>query len=581
MKLDYKPPLRETGLIQKRPLFHIILGCTAFICLILAISLRPSNKESGSTPYIEGNPSLASAGPEGAASKTSKTNPALDNSKVSSEKTGKTDSESSAKANLLNSVPAEASKDSIKTDKPEPTKVASNTNASNAPSSKKQLIELIVDDKPLASKGKDKDKDQAKQDQLKANWKIVKVQKGDTLGKIFKRQGYAQKDLDQLLALDKKISKKMSALQIQQTVKFSVDQNNHVKALALDVNGKTLQLGKAVPAVNLAKKDNDASKEKESAEAAAPLLTAKADDIKDKDIKDQANKEPTKEQAAADLAQKQIAFTKGTVKDSLYMAGKRAGLDQNAIAQLVDIFSWNIDFSLVQPTDTFRVLFEEKRIEGERVGTGPILAAEFVNKGKKHQAVRYTDKSGQTGYFSPDGFGLRETFSRYPLAFSHISSGFGKRNHPVYHKMRKHTGVDFAAPRGTPVKSTGDGKVVFVGTRGGYGRVIEIQHGPRYSTLYAHLSKFHKKLTTGKTVKKGEEIGYVGRSGVATGDHLHYEFRVDGVHRDPLTVALPKKNPIPDANKRHFIAHAKEMLRLMDKHENQVNMVRNEYPRNE
>jgi murein DD-endopeptidase MepM/ murein hydrolase activator NlpD len=237
----------------------------------------------------------------------------------------------------------------------------------------------------------------------------------------------------------------------------------------------------------------------------------------------------------------------------------------------VEIFGWNIDFSLdLQPKDTFRVLYEDNRLEGERVKTGPILAAEIVNDGKRHVAIRYTDKNGHTAYFSPEGYGMHQAFLRTPVTFTRISSNFGMRNHPILHKLRRHTGVDYSAPIGTPVKSTSDGKVVFVGKKGGYGNVVELQHGARYSTLYGHLSKFAKGLKAGATVSQGQVIGFVGKTGLATGPHLHYEFRIDGIHRDPLTVALPRRNPLSNENKKQFLAHAQKMLRLMEQHENQV-----------
>ncbi len=369
-------------------------------------------------------------------------------------------------------------------------------------------------------------------------WHDVKIQRGDTLGKIFKRLELPTKDLKVLLST-KGSSSSLTSLKPGQTLKLCVNQDQEVNKLTLDVaRGNTLELHRKGDKFKLQHK-------------VLPL-------------------------------EKQLAFGKGEIKSSLFSSAKKAGLDNKIVSQMVEIFSWNIDFSLdLQPKDTFKVLYEEKRIDGEKIGTGHILAAEIINDGKKHLAIRYTDKSGHTGYFSPDGYGMHQAFLRNPVNFTRISSHFGPRSHPILHKMRAHNGVDYSAPIGTPVQTTGDGKIVYMGTRGGYGKVIEIQHGSRYSTLYAHLSKFAPKLRVNQEIKQGTIIGYVGASGLATGPHLHYEFRIDGIHRNPLTVALPRQKLIPDANKNHFLAHAKEVMKLMQLHENKVDIAWNQFSLNE
>ncbi len=271
--------------------------------------------------------------------------------------------------------------------------------------------------------------------------------------------------------------------------------------------------------------------------------------------------------------EKQLAFGGGPIRNSLVSSGKKAGLDYKVINQIIEIFGAKIDFSTdLRPNDSFRVLYEEKVVNGHKTETGPILAVEFVNQGEKYQAVRYTDKTGHSSYFSPDGNGLTEAFLRAPVQFANISSSFGMRKHPVCHKMRLHKGIDYRAPHGTPVIATANAKVVFAGKRGGYGNAIELQHGARYSTFYAHLSRFAKNLKTGTEVKQGQVIGYVGRTGLATGDHLHYEFRIDGIHRNPLTAAMPKQNSIAPAHRPQFIVHAKEMIRLLDVHQSAKGM---------
>ncbi len=197
--------------------------------------------------------------------------------------------------------------------------------------------------------------------------------------------------------------------------------------------------------------------------------------------------------------------------------------------------------------------------------TATILAAEFINHGKRYQAIRYTDAGGKTDYYSLDGKSMRKAFLRTPVEFSRISSGFSLgRKHPVLNTIRAHKGVDYAASTGTPIKATSDGKIVHRGKKGGYGNTIIVQHGSKYSTLYAHMSKYRSGLTTGSRVKQGQIIGYVGSSGLATGPHLHYEFRVDGVHRDPLRVKLPGADPLANKYRADFDKKAEALMAQLD-----------------
>lgn len=272
------------------------------------------------------------------------------------------------------------------------------------------------------------------------------------------------------------------------------------------------------------------------------------------------------------LPEKKLAFTAGAIRNSLASSGKKAGLDTKVINQMVEIFGGKIDFSTdLRPNDSFRVLYEEKVVNGVKVETGHILAVELINQGETYQAVRYIDKTGHAAYFSPEGNGLNEAFLRSPVDFVSISSGFGPRQHPICHRIKQHRGVDYRAPTGTPVKATANAKVVFSGKKGGYGNAIELQHGARYSTFYAHLSRFAKNIKPGTEVKQGQVIGYVGQTGHATGAHLHYEFRIDGVHRNPLTAVMPKQNSIAPAHRHQFIAHAKAMIKLLNEHQNLKN----------
>ena len=231
------------------------------------------------------------------------------------------------------------------------------------------------------------------------------------------------------------------------------------------------------------------------------------------------------------------------------MAAQNAGVSQNIIMELANIFGWDIDFALdIRKGDSFTLLYEELFRDGEKISDGNILAAEFINDDQAYRAVRYTNpQTNQSEYFTPDGKSMRKAFLRTPVNFTRISSRFTvSRYHPVLHKVRSHKGVDYAAKSGTPIQSAGDGKVIFKGKKGGYGNVLIVQHGSKYTTLYAHLKSFNKKLKVGSKVRQGQTIAYVGSTGLATGPHLHYEFRVNGTHRNPLTVKLPASSPVPE-----------------------------------
>ena len=281
-----------------------------------------------------------------------------------------------------------------------------------------------------------------------------------------------------------------------------------------------------------------------------------------------------------------VTFGQATISDSLFISGIRAGMDDSLIMNLAEIFAYDIDFALdIRPGDSFSMLYEEKYLEGKKIGTGPIVAAEFNTQGRTYQAIRYVDQYGKVDYFSPTGRGLHKAFIRTPVNYTRISSHFNlKRQHPILHKIRAHKGVDYAAPRGTPVKSVGDGVVSFLGRKGGYGHTLIIQHGQkqgkRYTTLYAHLSRFATSLKEGHKVKQGQVVAYVGSSGLATAPHLHYEFHVDGIHRNPLTVALPKSDGLQGLQAPRFLEHARNVLTLMAYHEkmsNKTMLASNEY----
>lgn len=263
----------------------------------------------------------------------------------------------------------------------------------------------------------------------------------------------------------------------------------------------------------------------------------------------------------------QISSAKATIQSSLFEDGVKAGLSEKIILKLADIFAWDIDFALnLREGDEFTVVYEKLFVDGKEFDTGDILSVEFINQGKAYTAVRFADNQGHTGYYSPEGNSLRKAFLQNPMDFAKISSHFDlHRKHPILNTIRAHKGVDYSASIGTPVKTTGDGKIVFHGVKNGYGNVVEIEHGQKYSTLYAHLSGFKSGHKVGSTVKQGDVIGYVGKTGLATGPHLHYEFRIAGQHVNPVTAKLPRSLPMDKAVLAKFKAQTQPLMAELQK----------------
>ena len=259
-------------------------------------------------------------------------------------------------------------------------------------------------------------------------------------------------------------------------------------------------------------------------------------------------------------------FASVEIEDSLYQSALEADIPDSVIMDLVYIFGWDIDFIFdIRPGDSFDLLYEEYFLKGNKVKNGDIKAARFKRGKKVYTAVRYFLENDQKEFFSIRGKNVEKAFLRSPVEFSYISSKYNlKRKHPILNKIKAHTGVDYAAPTGTPVRTTGDGTISFRGNNGGYGKLIEIKHSEDYSTRYAHLSRYKKDLKLGDKVSQGEIIGYVGRTGRATGPHLHYEFRVNGMHTNPLTVKLPAAKPINEKEKDSFFKTAIEAMNKMD-----------------
>lgn len=253
----------------------------------------------------------------------------------------------------------------------------------------------------------------------------------------------------------------------------------------------------------------------------------------------------------------------GAVSHSLYGAMDAADVPDHFATQLSEIFSGEIDFHRdLRSGDQFSVVYEAQYYNGQLVQTGSLLAAEYVNGTEAHQAVRFSGR-----YYTPTGRSLQRAFLKSPMSFSRISSGFSNaRYHPVLKEWRAHRGVDYAAPTGTPIRAIADARVQFVGRKGGYGNLVELKHSGAYSTAYGHMSRFAKGLRRGAQVKQGQVIGYVGQTGLASGPHLHYEFRVNGEQRNPLALKLPTATPLAARDRAAFnlaAAPLADQLRLI------------------
>jgi len=273
---------------------------------------------------------------------------------------------------------------------------------------------------------------------------------------------------------------------------------------------------------------------------------------------------------AAEIVERPIEIRKrlayGVIQNSLFESAVDAGLSDKLIMNIAGIFAWDVDFVLdIRSDDNYYVQWEEIWQDGEFVTDSEIIAAEFNNNGRTHQAIRFTDDTGRTDYFTPDGHSVRKAFIRAPVDFTRISSNFNpNRRHPILNRIRAHRGVDYAAPRGTPIRASGDGKVIHRGTKNGYGNAVFLQHGGNITTLYAHMTRFAAKARIGSRVRQGQTIGYVGATGLATANHLHYEYRINGVHRNPRTVKLPKADPIAEKYRDQFLAAAEPILRELE-----------------
>lgn len=267
-----------------------------------------------------------------------------------------------------------------------------------------------------------------------------------------------------------------------------------------------------------------------------------------------------------DILETRVVMRSGKIQSSLFAAMDAASIPDSVAEKMAEIFGTQLDFrDDLRKGDTFSVAYQINTRNGEPIGVGKVLSAEYVNAGKVYRAVLYRSPTGQEAYYTPEGESLKKGFLRSPLEFSRVTSGFtNSRKHPIYGFHRKHTGVDFGAPTGTRVKATGDAVVSFAGRKGGYGNLIILRHQNGYETYYAHLNGFASGIRKGSVVEQGDVIGYVGSTGASTGPHLHYEVRIAGNPQNPITVKLPGSPPLPVAQRARFMQQTAAWTQRLD-----------------
>ncbi|CAA0078348.1 Murein DD-endopeptidase MepM [BD1-7 clade bacterium] len=355
------------------------------------------------------------------------------------------------------------------------------------------------------------------------HWKEETVRSGDSLARIFKRVGLSPGELHRIMASDKGTS---ALLKIHpgHKIRFGFDENNTLALLRYEPS--------LLEYYEVTRHDADGA---ESTEAQTSIPVYHFEHIvKQPEIR--------------------LRYLSAEVTSSLFLAAQKADISQGLTMSIANILGGVVDFALdVRPGDTFDVLYEEKYLDNQKIGNGNILATSYTNQGEVFTAFRYEMEDGATGFFSEDGISMRKPFLRAPLDFTRISSNFNlRRKHPIHKKIRAHRGTDYVAPRGTPIFSAGDGRVLRSGYSRANGNYVFIRHGEKYTTKYLHLDKRYVK--TGQRVKQRDVIGTLGSTGYSTGPHLHYEFLVNGVHRNPRTVfkKLPTADPVPKKEQARF-----------------------------
>jgi murein DD-endopeptidase MepM/ murein hydrolase activator NlpD len=358
----------------------------------------------------------------------------------------------------------------------------------------------------------------------------IKVRPGDSLSVIFKREGLSSRDIHELVNGDP-LGKRLRNIYPGHEMKFTLAEDGSLLKLAYTPTAlQTLEFEK----VGSAFKGREIIVEPE----------------------------------------RTTAYKHGIIDQSLFLASQRVGLPDSLTMRLAQIFQWDIDFVLdIRRGDEFHLVYEELYLGEEFIGYGDILAAEFVNQGRSHRAIRYTDTDGHTEYYGPQGTSMRQAFIRAPVEFTRVSSEFNMRRvHPLFNRAAPHRGIDYAAPTGTPILAAGDGRIMTASRTEANGNYVVIQHGDKFTTKYLHMSKFGRGIKSGIKVRQGQVIGYVGATGWATGPHLHYEFLVNGVHQNPRTVKLPNSMPIPAKELPRFNDRAKPLLALLEDYKQQVQL---------
>ncbi len=349
------------------------------------------------------------------------------------------------------------------------------------------------------------------------DWSIVTTHSGDTLGSIFKHLGLSQQTLLAILQKNP-YAKNLSGIKPNQQLQFLI-KNQVLEQLVIPFSDTQV------------------------------LVVSRKGD-----------------QYASHINSRKMnshsQYVTATIRGSLYGTAQRMNIPYKLVRQMTEIFNWNIDFARdIRAGDQFSILYNAFYVDDKWVSSGDILAVSYTNRGTVYQAIRHENAAGDYDYYTPEGISLKKAFSRYPIQFSHISSTFSlSRQHPILHYARPHKGVDLAAPIGTPIHATGDGRIEIMSRQNDYGNMVKISHNKTYSSVYGHLLKFQKGLSKGSVVKRGQVIGYVGQSGLATGPHCHYEFHINRQPRNPTTTDLPRAAPVSARERASFKANAGTLL---------------------
>ncbi len=358
----------------------------------------------------------------------------------------------------------------------------------------------------------------------------TKVKAGDNLANIFKREGIPQRDLALLLE-SKPFGNRLKRIHPGHEFTFGLNGSDELVSLSY---------------------------------SPGPLDTLAFERVGDAFVGKERRRQPDRV----------TTYKHAVIDHSLFVASQRAGLEDSLTMRVAQMFQWDIDFVLdIRKGDEFYVLFEELYLGDEFIGHGNVLAAEFINQEQSYRAFAYEDVHGNLGYYTSEGKNMKKAFLRAPVEFTRISSNFNlRRKHPLYKRTMPHRGIDYAAPRGTPILAAGDGKVVTASRSNANGNFVVLQHGEEFVTKYLHLSKFANSIRRGSRVKQGDIIGYVGATGWATGPHLHYEFLVNGVHKNPRTVKLPDAKPISSDEQQRFAESTAPVMQLLDNFKQQTQL---------